>query len=102
MRWKMELEAEYSLTNHTLCEGCGLRDKRLRWWIVCVSAQTMCLYSQSTPGPQLLLQGIPMCEFWAVYPTAEVTEASSLAVAKLASTVLLRHESSGSVVRASD
>ena len=50
-RRSIELEVEYSLASHTLCEGSGLRDQRLRWQLVSIPAQIMCLYSQyiSTP-----------------------------------------------------
>ena len=57
MPWEIELEAEYSLTLYTLCEGSGLPDKKLRLWLVSASAHAMCLYIQPAEDPHLQIIG---------------------------------------------
>ena len=85
MHWEIELEGECSLAKHVLCEMCGLRDEAEVMDSECISSGNA-LVQPVYPSPQPLLQVISICKLQVVYLTAEVTEASSLAVARPAST----------------
>ena len=91
------LEADYNLTNHTFCEVSGLHDQRVRWQLVSIPAQTMCLYSQYTHAvPQPPPLGISiLCAQLLNQPRALVWLLQGLLL-------LLCCRSSGSVVRASE